>query len=141
MTAFPCYDRVADTLWSFANGEKEAKDRKVFLKGNKLLCYSERHTALMTADFDKYVDEECKDTRRFPEFHTEGIPCDGEGDFREQDHSRTSLLRAEVERDCDRHIPDTLVLLGAWRLIRPLLFQEKKDREGIPTLYTLTAWT
>ena len=54
MTAFPCYDRVADTLWSFANGEKEAKDRKVFLKGNKLLCYSERHTALMTADFDKY---------------------------------------------------------------------------------------
>ena len=54
MTAFPCYDRIADTLWSFANAEEAAKDRKVFLKGNKLLCYSEKHTAIMTADFDEY---------------------------------------------------------------------------------------
>ena len=54
MTAFPCYDNIADTLWTFANGENLARDRKVFLKGNKLLCYSEKHTALMTADFDRY---------------------------------------------------------------------------------------
>ena len=54
MTAFPCYDRIADTLWSFANAEEAAKDRKVFLKGNKLLCYSEKHTDIMTADFDEY---------------------------------------------------------------------------------------
>ena len=54
MTAFPCHDRIADTLWSFANAEEAAKDRKVFLKGNKLLCYSEKHTAIMTADFDEY---------------------------------------------------------------------------------------
>ena len=54
MTAFPCYDRVSDTLWSFANAEEAARDRKVFLKGNKLLCYSEKHTAIMTADFDEY---------------------------------------------------------------------------------------
>ena len=54
MTAFPCYDIIADTLWTFANGENLARDRKVFLKGNKLLCYSEKHTALMTADFDRY---------------------------------------------------------------------------------------
>ena len=54
MTAFPCYDRIADTLWSFANAEEEARDRKVFLKGGKLMCYSEKHTAIMTADFDKY---------------------------------------------------------------------------------------
>ena len=54
MTAFPCYDRIADTLWSFANSEEAARDRKVFLKGGKLMCYSEKHTAIMTADFDKY---------------------------------------------------------------------------------------
>lgn len=54
MTAFPCYDRIADTLWSFANAEEEARDRKVFLKGGKLMCYSEKHTAIMTADFDEY---------------------------------------------------------------------------------------
>ena len=54
MTAFPCYDRIADTLWSFANSEEAAIDRKVFLKGGKLMCYSEKHTAIMTADFDKY---------------------------------------------------------------------------------------
>ena len=45
MTAFPCYDNIADTLSTFANGETLARDRKVFLKGNKLLCYSEKHTA------------------------------------------------------------------------------------------------
>ena len=54
MTAFPCYDRIADTLWSFANSEEAARDRKVFLKGGKLMCYSEKHTAIMTADFDEY---------------------------------------------------------------------------------------
>ena len=58
MTAFPCYDNIADTLWTFANGENLARDRKVFLKGNKLLCYSEKHTAFMTADFDTNEDQD-----------------------------------------------------------------------------------
>ena len=99
MTAFPCYDRVADTLWSFANGEKEAKDRKVFLKGNKLMCYSERHNgsgegfcAERRSTRKGYqenrklrtwrlMDEECKDTRRLPDLNTEGVSSHGEGDF------------------------------------------------------------
>lgn len=68
MTAFPCYDNIADTLWTFANGENLARDRKVFLRGNKLLCYSEKHTALMTADFDRYWASTLSDRVKTLEF-------------------------------------------------------------------------